>query len=592
MNSSKFKSVPVTKPSTPTTIPRSPFTKPDMSGAKQLSPAEARARLKEEERRAAARAALAVPNPDSGVRSVTTDDTDLSSFLCPIDQLREYEHNPRRRSSEALAALKASIAAKGIQQIITVTKRPGQDYYIPYSGGNSRLRCAKELYAERGPDNDYAKFAMLRVVYRAWTSESDVYAAHIAENEVRADIPFWDKAHAAMELKRLIEEEEGRTLSTRELERIFAAKGIPGAHTSIAYFSFACSRLAPLGEAGYFISRTQVRERIQPAFVRWDALAKRAGRETEYRALLDQELQAIGTRALMSNALEADTLIGEAEEAIARFYGVDRARLQRMIQLADGFDLDFEQLLAQSEEQPRPPRTAAYAPEIPGVDEARRREIVGQRPDPAIARGQRNLLPPAPVEQRAAAAAPDDPGTRVASTAEAAHAPEAGSKPASGATEDVRELLGDLLEPCGLTDCLVSAPEMPLGWIVDVPASGLTTIHDFQDPDERRLVADRRLAWWIGSMVCRQHTEHGMIDRLPPSRWRDHVTGKLNPDPEDIDDVSYLQQFLFQECGGEPTLYELTRFLWQRSDTDRERRCVRAALDLLLTATLYAGESQ
>lgn len=138
----KFKAVPVTKPA---------FKDSRVLEATVVSPAEARRRLRlQEERAEITRSALSVANPDAGIRTVPTDDSDNASFLVPIEQLKEYEHNPRRRTSDALADLKESIRAKGIQQVITVTKRPGDTVYIPYSGGNSRLRCAKELFAERG----------------------------------------------------------------------------------------------------------------------------------------------------------------------------------------------------------------------------------------------------------------------------------------------------------------------------------------------------------------------------------------------------------------------------------------------------------
>lgn len=226
----KFKTFPVVKPIIAPT-------KGDMTRARVVS--------REEAQRSLIHSALAVPNPNAGLgRFVSADDEDGTTFKLPIESLREYDNIPRRRTHASLTDLKESIRAKGILQIITVTKRPGEDFYIPYSGGNSRLKCAKQLFEERC--ERYERFAHLQVAYRAYTSESDIFAAHITENEVRADIPFWEKAKAAMELKRMIEAEQGRSLSVRELEAAFASKGIPSAKTSINYFAFAHIRLSEL----------------------------------------------------------------------------------------------------------------------------------------------------------------------------------------------------------------------------------------------------------------------------------------------------------------------------------------------------------
>ncbi|TAG49743.1 MAG: hypothetical protein EAZ30_02605 [Betaproteobacteria bacterium] len=583
MNNPKFKALPVTQPPAPPPKSRlaSPFSKPDMSDAQLVSPAEAQARLKRMERQALAASALAVPNPNAGHQAISSDDTDQSSFLVPIDNVREYEHNPRRRSSEAIADLKASIAAKGIQQVITVTKRPGESFYIPHSGGNSRLRCAKELYSERSDANDYKRFAMLRVIYRAYTSESDIYAAHIAENEVRADIPFWDKARAAMELKRLIEQELGRSLSARELEQTFSDKGIPGARASLNYFSFAHNRLAALGEAGYFISRTQVREHIQRAFGGWDDLAKRADRETEYRDLLEAELAAIGTRAMMSNALETATLIGDVEVVLADFYGIDQPQLQRMLSLCDSFkDLSFEQLIVQSAVIPRAPREPRYAPHIPGIDAERRSAIIGQPPERATASGQRALLPPmavAPAETAPQVVSPRDILAHEGehSDASPSHQELAGIE-AEEIVEHIRDLARSVLQHVALEEYLLDAPHMPLGFIVDAPVNGLVPISMPSSAEARRLISDQRYVFWIISMLCAQHPEHGQVALLPPCTWKAHITGEANTDPEN-DDISYCQQYLFSEMGGEPSLYELYRFTL---DVNPTRTWVRDLLTL------------
>lgn len=545
----KFKAVPVTKPA---------FKDSRVLEATVVSPAEARRRLRlQEERAEITRTALSVANPDAGIRSVPTDDSDNASFLVPIEQLKEYEHNPRRRTSDALADLKESIRAKGIQQVITVTKRPGDTVYIPYSGGNSRLRCAKELFAERC--EGYQRFAMLRVVYRTFTSESDVFAAHIAENEVRADIPFWDKAKAAMELKRLIEQEQGKTLSSRELEAAFAEKGIPGAQSSIVYFTFATNRLNFLGEAGYFVSRTQVKEQLQRRFVAWDSLAKKAGKLDAHHPALNEELSRIGQRALLAGALDSDTLIREAEtNAIAPLYGVTPERLRQMLTLQDSFgELTYEQLLAQTEPPPPTDKPAAYDPQIPGVARDRLNAMRKVKPDAATANGQRALLPPQLTSP------PATPPT------EAAHSLTAPAE-SPDTLNAVEALLDEIwscaflaANPVGLQALITQDDGMPLGFIIDVPANGEGVVPSVPPADEaeRLALGQRRYVWWLLSIAAMQHPEQGLAYRLPDCHWRSHCTATANKDP-DLDDMSYIEGYRFNALGGEPTVFDLDRALW------------------------------
>ena len=66
-------------------------------------------------------------------------------------------------------AIKESIRERGVIQRIVVTKRPGSDRFVLAQGGNTRLRCLRELHAETGD----RKFPTTLCEYRVWTSEED-----------------------------------------------------------------------------------------------------------------------------------------------------------------------------------------------------------------------------------------------------------------------------------------------------------------------------------------------------------------------------------------------------------------------------------
>ena len=71
-------------------------------------------------------------------------------FPIAIDQIDEYEGNPRFYENPEFEAIKESIRERGVIQRIVVTKRPGSDRFVLAQGGNTRLRCLRELHEETG----------------------------------------------------------------------------------------------------------------------------------------------------------------------------------------------------------------------------------------------------------------------------------------------------------------------------------------------------------------------------------------------------------------------------------------------------------
>ena len=140
-----------------------------------------------------------------------------------LHQLRTYDHNPRRQKNPRYDEIKASIQAQGgLNNPITVTRRPGDDWYMVEAGGNTRLQILQELYAETGDE----RFNRVPVVFRPWVSETHVLTAHLIENEQRGEMTFWDKACGIVELKSRLEAEQGRTLTLRPLEDALHALGL------------------------------------------------------------------------------------------------------------------------------------------------------------------------------------------------------------------------------------------------------------------------------------------------------------------------------------------------------------------------------
>lgn len=403
-------------------------------------------------------------------------DVDSTLLELPIEQIRPYEQNPRRQTNEALAELKDSIRAKGIMQHITVTQRPGQDYYIPYSGGNSRYVCARQLF-----DEGERRFARLHVFYRKFTTESDVLASHLVENNVRGEVAFWDKACSAMQLKQMLEQELGRELSMRDLERLLAARGLPNSHAHFVYFKFAHLRLSALGDAGYFVTRNAIRDHIQKRFRRWDAIGQRANKFERMRADIDATLAHIGQAAVKVGALDAKAMCDEIEALVAATVGVDPPRLARMLPLAEQFgELSWEQLLEQTKPALLPPGSAG--------------SIKPGQAQPAVALAKRLSQPLAtPADARP----PDQLGAALESAAQFARL-------------------------CSVADCLEQLDTMPLGFYVEVPRDGPLGL----DP----AAPLRHQAWWM-LMYLSQQCDAEVSGKLPQdSAWRRHhlIEGDLS----------------------------------------------------------------
>ena len=79
--------------------------------------------------------------------------------------------------TQSFEAIKDSIRERGVIQRIVVTKRPGSDRFVLAQGGNTRLRCLRELHKETGD----RKFATTLCEYRVWTTEADLLIGHCIE---------------------------------------------------------------------------------------------------------------------------------------------------------------------------------------------------------------------------------------------------------------------------------------------------------------------------------------------------------------------------------------------------------------------------
>jgi hypothetical protein len=85
-------------------------------------------------------------SPVSNTPSSEANPSRPTLMLCNLSQLKPYEHNPRWAPNALYAELKASIAIRGLETPLPITRRPDDAQFMLNKGGNTRLAILNELY--------------------------------------------------------------------------------------------------------------------------------------------------------------------------------------------------------------------------------------------------------------------------------------------------------------------------------------------------------------------------------------------------------------------------------------------------------------
>ncbi|HCT3909727.1 TPA: ParB family protein [Pseudomonas aeruginosa] len=145
-----------------------------------------------------------------------------------------WHDNPRTTRNPKYDELKESIRHRGLDTPPPVTRRPGEDKYRIRNGGNTRLEILNELYKETG-DERYFRFNCL---FRPWDKQRGEIIAltgHLAENDLKGDLKFIERAIGVKKAKVLYEQESGgESISQRELARRLKADGYPVSQSHIS----------------------------------------------------------------------------------------------------------------------------------------------------------------------------------------------------------------------------------------------------------------------------------------------------------------------------------------------------------------------
>ena len=164
-------------------------------------------------------------------------------MVVTLDQLRPYDHDPRKKRNPVYEEIKASIRERGLDAAPAITRRPGDDHYIIRNGGNTRLAILRELWSETKDE----RFFRISCLFRPWPERGEIVAltGHLAENELRGGLTFIERALGVEKAREFYEQESSAALSQSELARRLAADGFPVQRSHITRMADAVRYLLP-----------------------------------------------------------------------------------------------------------------------------------------------------------------------------------------------------------------------------------------------------------------------------------------------------------------------------------------------------------
>ncbi len=164
-------------------------------------------------------------------------------MVLTIEQLAPNPDNPRTSRNPRYDEIKASIKARGLDTVPKVTRDPDGDpnKYIFSDGGNTRYQILTELWHETGEE----RFFRIHVLVKPWPGRLQCVIGHLAENEVRGDLSFIEKARGIHKARIIYEEQLGKSVSLRELSTLLTSEGLPVHNSTISRMEDALKYLFP-----------------------------------------------------------------------------------------------------------------------------------------------------------------------------------------------------------------------------------------------------------------------------------------------------------------------------------------------------------
>ncbi|CCW28935.1 conserved hypothetical protein [Xenorhabdus nematophila F1] len=164
------------------------------------------------------------------------------AMVLTLDQLSPNPDNPRKGRNPRYDDIKASIKARGLDTVPKVTRDPdGDDTYIFSDGGNTRYQILSELWQETGNEHFYR----IHCLFKPWPGRLHCVIGHLAENDMRGDLTFIEKAQGVHKARTLFEDNLGKNITLREFSKLLGEEGFPVHYSSISKMEDALNYLYP-----------------------------------------------------------------------------------------------------------------------------------------------------------------------------------------------------------------------------------------------------------------------------------------------------------------------------------------------------------
>ncbi|EDR5076986.1 hypothetical protein GS039_001468 [Salmonella enterica] len=146
-------------------------------------------------------------------------------MVLTLDEVAPNPDNPRTTRNPKYDEIKESIRTRGLDTVPKVTRNPDLpgSPYIFSDGGNTRYAVLRELFAETQDE----RFYRFHALFKPWPGRLECLVGHLAENDVRGDLTFIDKALGIKKARAIHEEALGRAVSLRELSDLLGQQGYP-----------------------------------------------------------------------------------------------------------------------------------------------------------------------------------------------------------------------------------------------------------------------------------------------------------------------------------------------------------------------------
>lgn len=164
-------------------------------------------------------------------------------MVLTLDEMAPNPDNPRTTRNPKYDEIKESIRARGLDTVPKMTKNPDipGSPYIFSDGGNTRYAILRELYEETRDEHFYR----FHVLFKPWPGRLKCILGHLAENDVRGDLTFIDRALGVRKARTIHEETLGRVVTLRELSDLLKLEGYPIHYSMISRMEHTVEFLYP-----------------------------------------------------------------------------------------------------------------------------------------------------------------------------------------------------------------------------------------------------------------------------------------------------------------------------------------------------------